>query len=203
MPAFEFDLNKLKNIKLTKEQQQYLLLGAIMFFAGIYGYWKYLMTPLTKQIGELKLQVEEKQRSLDEVRKMQKSWEEYDDRLAAVQRGTHFTAKRIPADNALSGILLRLNRLFLEGGMDMTKFRPDTSTSIKSEFQGMNKYIADVDVTATYNKFGAFLSRLSSEDIVYNVENVQVRASGSRDDPGAISVSMRVVVYYTGEGGGR
>jgi Tfp pilus assembly protein PilO len=203
MPPFEFDLNKLKNIKLTKEQQQYLFLGVVFFFGGIYVYWKYLMMPLNTQVVDLRVQVEEKERSLKEVMDMQKSWEEYDDRLAAVQRGTQFAARRIPASTALAGVLLRMNRLFLEGGMEMTKFRPDTSSSIKSEFPGISKFIADVSIMATYNKFGVFLSRLSAEDIVYNVEDVQVRAGGAQDDPGAISVGMRVVVYYTAGGEGK
>lgn len=203
MAAFEFDISKLKNIKLTKEQQQFAFLGVVAVFGSIYGYWKYLMMPLGKQVVELRAQVEEKERSLKEVMAMQKSWEEYGDRLAAVQRGSQFAARRIPNSAALSDVLLRLNRLFLEGGLEMTKFRPDTSAAIKSEFSDLNKFIADVDVVATYNKFGTFLSRLSGEDIVYNVEDVQIRENASVDDPGAISVSMRVVVYFSEAGGAK
>ncbi len=203
MPAFDFDLSKLKNIKLTKEQQQYVFLGVVMFFGGIYGYWKWIMTPLNKQVVELKATVEQKEQSLREVIAMQKSWEEYGDRLAAVQRGSQFAIRRIPTTAALSGILLRINRLFLEGGMEMTKFRPDTTATIKSEFPELSKFIADVDVVASYNKFGTFLSRLSGEDIIYNVEDVQIRESPTLDDPGAISVGMRVVVYYTETGAAR
>lgn len=203
MPAFDFDLSKLKNIKLTKEQQQYVFLGVVMFFGGIYGYWKWLMTPLNKQVLDLRATVEQKEQSLKEVLAMQKSWEEYGDRLAAAQRGSQFAARRIPTSAALTGIVLRVNRLFLEGGMEMTKFRPDTTATIKSEFPELSKFIADVDVIASYNKFGTFLSRLSGEEIVYNVEDVQIRESPLPGDPGAISVGMRIVIYYTEAGGAR
>ena len=46
------DLNKLKNIKLTKDQQQYVVFAVLLVGGAVWGYWTKLMVPLGKAIVE-------------------------------------------------------------------------------------------------------------------------------------------------------
>ena len=193
------DFNKLKNIKLTKEQQQLLVGGILGTVAVIYGYWTFLLTPLNKDITNLEASLKTKQDSLDTARKMKASWEEYTQRLARVQAGMQYVARRLPLASENMGQLQHLFKMSIEGRVEISALTPEKSLVNKSEFPGLARSSAQVTLISDFHRLGAFLSRLSAEDMVYNVDELTLTAAPVSPDNIAmhntISTTLKLITY--------
>jgi len=204
MAAMSLDLNKLKNLKLTKEQQQYLVAGILGVVGAVYGYWNFLLTPLNKEIGTLQTQLKEKQDSLDKARKLKAQWEEYTQRLARVQTGMQFVTRRLPSDAEFTSQLEHLIKMCLEGGVQIGAFTSEKNAMNKSEFEGFKKNISGLTLISDYHRLGEFLSRLSGEDIVYNVDDLALIAAPdnaeNRNAHNTVQATMKLVTYTDAAG---
>jgi Tfp pilus assembly protein PilO len=199
MAAMKIDLNKLKNIKLTKEQQQFLVLGIVGIAAGAYGYWTYLLKPINEDIVRKRAEVKTKSENLAEARKLKAQDDQYNQRVAFVQSGRQFFARRIPAIKDRLGTITRINKICLEQNMYLVSYRAesDAGAAAKADDLGDNyeKQVATIEVLSNYHGFGAFLSRLSAEDIVYNVDEVQLTQGDQSVKRGLVVATMKLVTY--------
>ncbi len=195
MAAMALDLNRLKNLKLTKEQQQYLVGGILGIAAGVYGYWNFLLTPLNKDIVQLQATLKEKQDNLEKARRLKAQWEEYTQRLARVQTGMQYTTRRLPSDAQFTVQVERLIKMCLEGNVELGAFTSEKSATNKSEFEGFKKNISGLTLVADYHRLGAFLSRLSGEDIVYNVDDLSLTAAPDNALHNTVVATMKLVTY--------
>lgn len=195
-----FDLNKLKNIKLTKEQQQYVVLGIVLVGGAIYGYWNFLIVPARNQIGALEKALVDKQANIEKARRLKAQWEEYGQRLARVQLGNAFVAKRMPPAVAVDLSLTRLIRMATEGGIYINQAtgEPESARG-KSEYEGFKKTTTSMQFSGDFHKLGDFLARLSGEDLVYLVDDVAMRGT-SRDVQDRVHIStqtqFKLVSYF-------
>jgi Tfp pilus assembly protein PilO len=172
MADLKIDFSKLKNIKLTKEQQQFIGVGVLVAGLGVYSYWNFGLKPLNEEIGSIQKTVAEKKDNLEKAKKIKGQWEEYNQRLARVQTATQFLARRLPRVADYNVGIPRMIKMTLEGGVSLAAFGEDKSANVKSEFEGFTKHVSTIMLTGGYHKLGEFLSRLSTEDLVYNIEDV-------------------------------
>jgi Tfp pilus assembly protein PilO len=204
MAAMNIDLNRLKNLKLTKEQQQYLVGGILGLVGGIYGYWSFLLTPLNRDIVTLQAQLKDKQDNLEKARKLKAQWEEYTQRLARVQTGMQFVTRRLPPDAEFTSQLEKLIKMCLEGGVQIGAFTSEKNAMNKSEFEGFKKNISALTLVSDYHRLGEFLSRLSGEDIVYNVDDLALIAAPdndvNRNAHNTVQATMKLVTYTDAAG---
>lgn len=201
MAAMNLDLTKLKNLKLTKEQQQYLVGAVLGIAASVYGYLTYVLAPLNKEIVDLQTKVKEKQDSLEKARKLKAQWEEYTQRLSRVQTGLQYVSRRLPPDASGSLQIEQLIKMCLEGGVQLTTFTPDAGTANKSEFGGFKKNISAMTLISDFHRLGNFFSRLSGEDVVYYVDDLALTVPPDNPLHNTIQATMKLVTY-TDIGGG-
>jgi len=169
----KFDLAKLKNIKLTKEQQQLVVLGVFLVGGGVYGYWNYLMVPLRQDQVKVEIELKEEKGKLRKAKEFKP--EAYEKRLAKVQEGIQFVSGRLPPVGDEPMGLQRLITMTLEDGMELG-FNLAKSKPGRVEFPGFQKNIAAITVDTDYHKLGRLFSKLSGEDIVYNIEGLKLTA---------------------------
>jgi Tfp pilus assembly protein PilO len=195
--AMNLDLNKLKNLKLTKEQQQFLVGGILGLAAGVYGYWTFALTPLNKEITDLTAKVKEKRDGLDKAKRLKAQWEEYTQRLARVQTGTQYASRRLPPDSEFTVQLERLIKLCLEGGVELGAFTTEKAggTANKSEFAGYKKNVSGLTLVSDYHRLGAFLSRLSGEDVIYYVDDLTMAVAPANPLHETVLATMKLVTY--------
>src|SRR5689334_8379273 len=129
MAAGGFDLNKLKNIKLTKEQQQYVAVAVLLLGGGSYAYYNFVMVPYANQIKTLEKSVQEKKDNLEKARRIKAQWEEYNQRLSRVQAGNAFVARRLPPAKGLDLGITRLIRMATEGGIQLVRYGGDNDVA--------------------------------------------------------------------------
>ena len=188
-------LAKLKNIKLTKEQQQYTVLGVVAAAGLIYGYWTQLLVPLNKRMVQLEKDLRAQESKLGEAKRIKERWEEYEERLMRTRIGMEFVSRRIPAVQTNDMLLRQFQMLCQESGLMFGGFSPAAGPTVRTEYEGTKKLMAMVDFICDYHQLGEFLSRLSTEQKVYTVENVQITPSAVPTKNGSIRVTLNVVTY--------
>lgn len=204
MAGINIDLNKLKNIKLTKEQQQYVALGVISVVAAVYGYWNYLLKPLGVQQEFWRKSVQSSTENLKKAREFKKNWGEFETRLARVQAGEQFIARRILPAAGADQIMLQVSKLALESGVGLTSFTPEDTTKAQLVEEGIYKNPGTLLISCTYHQLGAFFSKLSGENVIYNVEELEL-TPGKLTPQGSEMVcnsTLKFVTYSTPAGGG-
>jgi Tfp pilus assembly protein PilO len=189
-------LNKLKNIKLTKEQQQTVVLVVVVIVAGVFGYFRYVLGPLNADITKYRKDLDKMKTEIQEARTI--NMEDYRQRLAKVQAGVQFLSRRLPPADSAVWKMQDLVRMSLEGNVWLEKFAVDRTPNLTSEYEGFRKSVAIVTLATDYHQLGAFLSRLSGEDNVYYVEDLQIREAGEDvklAQNATITATMRLVTY--------
>lgn len=168
---------KINNLKLTKEQQQYVALGVMLVVFSVYAYWNFGLKVVNTEIGNLQKTITEKRDNLEKAKRLKGLWEEYLQRLGRVQTATQFLARRLPNKSNYNVGIPRMTKMTLEGGVTLGAYGEDKSAKVKSEFEGFEKRVALILLAGEYHRLGEFLSRLSAEDLVYNIEDLQMIGS--------------------------
>lgn len=189
------DLAKLKNIKLTKDQQQYVVVAVVLTGAAIWGYWTQLMVPLSKSIVEKRDLLQDERRKLEEARKFDQK--EYDLRMEKMQEGMRYLSRRLPPADEGYTELKRLIRIALEGNVELKSFKPEKGKPSK-DFAGFRQNLATAIVDADYHQLGSFLSKLTGEELLYVVDELQltgVAPDASRPLAPRVSATLKLVTY--------
>jgi len=189
MAGMKIDLNKLKNIKLTKEQQQYVALAVVGAAALVYGYWNFLLKPLGAQQEFWAKTVKDSSENLKKAKEFKRNWAEFENRLSRVQVGEGYVARRILSAGGADILMLRISKLALESGVGLTSFKPQDSSSAEMVDDGIYKNTGSLEITCTYHQLGSFFSRLSGEEVIYNVDEMDV--SPSTLNPEGSSMMLR------------
>ena len=201
MADLKAEFEKLKNLKLTKEQQQSVVLGIVVAGGLVYGYWNYVLKPLNASIATLTEQAKTKRENIEKARRLKAQWEEYNQRMSRVQTAESYVARRMPPAGEFTAAVARMIRLTLEGSVSFAGYRADDragGAATKSEFEGFEKRIANVLLAGGYHRLGGFLSRLTGEDLVFNIEDVKLAGGipGMLDDFGMSAViDVKLVTY--------
>jgi len=194
----KIDLNKLKNLKLTKEQQQYVAAGVLGVGLVVYSYWNFGLKPLNTEISTLQKTVTEKRDNLEKAKRLKGQWEEYNQRLARVQNASQFLARRLPRISDYNVGFAKMTKMTLEGGVTLGLMGEDKSRANKSEFEGYEKRVSIIMLVGGYHKLGEFLSRLSGEDLLYNIEDVQMLGAPDmfqQQHHQSAALAMKLVTY--------
>ena len=174
MAGINIDINKLKNIKLTKEQQQYVALGVIGVAAAVYGYWNFMLKPLAVQQEFWTKSVKENADNLKKAQEFKKNWAEFETRMARVQAGEQYVSRRILPVAGAEQLMLRISKLALESGVGLTSYKPEDASTAQRVDADIYKNLGKLEILCTYHQLGSFFSRLSGEDVIYNVEEMEV-----------------------------
>lgn len=172
---FKLDLSKLKNIKLTQQQQQMVVMAVIAVGGAVYGYWNYLVKPMNKDIKVLTETFSNKKEDLKKAKEFKANWTLYEQRLSKTQEGLRYAASRVPPKGQLTSNLSKLVTITQDGGLELIGYTPKkVKGKEKEEFKGFEKKAVVISVAADFHSVGRFFSMLSGENLLYLVEDVSL-----------------------------
>lgn len=176
------------NIKLSKEQQQYLAVAVLFLGGGGFAYIRYFWLPVSARIAETRTKIEEVEGKIAKAKnqavrlnKIQKELEELN--VAAVE-----AEKRLPKAQDLPAVIDAVTALSRRYNLTLLTFTPGPS---KAQAHFIESTYA-VSAKASYHELGRFLAGVALEERIYNVRNVTY---GSPDPDGRMSVTFQLVSY--------
>ena len=176
------------NIKLTKEQQQYLVLGVLALGGGGFVYVKYFWMPISEKIAQTKKQIEEVEAKIAKAKtqavrlnKIQKELEELNIQALEAER-------RLPKTQDLPGTIDTVTALARRYNVKLTGLSAGASKAQAHFIETAYK----VDASATYHELGRLLAGLALEERIFNVRGITY---GAPDGEGRMSVKFDLVSY--------
>jgi len=190
-------LNRLKNIKLTKEQQQTVVLVVVVIVAAIFGYFKYVLGPLNVDIAKYRKDLDTMKSDIQEAKIINP--EEYRQRRDRVQAGNQYVARRLPPADSAMWNLQDLVRISL-GDVWLDKFTVDRGSALTQDYEGFRKSVAAVTLATDFHRLGSFLSRLSGEESIYCVEDPQLNEPSDefkKSQRATVLATLKLVTFAT------
>jgi len=177
------------NIKLTKKQQQYLAIGAVLVGALGFTYIKYFWMPISKQIAELQGKIEEVTAKIEKAKVQAARLPRIEAELVLLNQQAADAERRLPRIKSVPDILVTLTSLAHKHNVEVLTFAPGGQQA--REFFYEHSY--PVTVNGSFHNVGRFLAAISLEERIFNVKNINYGgASGPR---GELSISFTLVSY--------
>lgn len=193
---FKLDLSKLKNIKLTQQQQQYVVMAVIAVGGAVYGYWNYLIKPMNEEIKTLSKTFSEKKEDLKQAKEFEANWMLYEQRLAKTQEGIRYVARRFPRKEHQTVDFTKLLTMTQARGLELTGYTAKkVKGKEKNEFEGFEKTVVAIIVVTDFHGVGRFFSLLSGEDILYLVEEVSLKAIPTNELKQTVTAEFNLSTY--------
>lgn len=176
------------NIKLSKEQQQFLAAAVLMLGGGGFAYVKYFWLPVSEKIAETRAKIEEVEGKISKAKtqavrlnKIQKELEDLS--VAALE-----AEKRLPKTQDLPAVIDTVTALSRRYNLKLLTFTPGASKP-QSHFVETSYAIT---ASATFHELGRFLAAVALEERIYNVRGITY---GAVDAQGRMAVSFQLISY--------
>ncbi len=195
-PAGGFDL---KNIRLTKEQQNILIVAVVLVGGITYAYINFLFQPNVTAIKAKTQQLQQKSKDLQDARQMAGSYAEFVKKAEFINRKVDFINRRLPVDLQISDTIREVTRKATEANIGILNFEP--GNTIKKGGYSEIKIIATFETN--YGDLGKFITNLGYIERMTSASNIRVTSaltSGSAS-PNTVLVAMELKIYSFAEGG--
>lgn len=176
------------NIKLSKEQQQYLAVAVLVLGGGGFAYIKYFWLPVSAKIAETRAKIEEVEGKISKAKnqavrlnKIQKELEELN--IAALE-----AEKRLPKTQDLPAVIDTVTALSRRYNLKLVTFTPGGSKP-QAHFIETTYLLTG---SASFHELGRFLAAVALEERIYNVRAVTY---GAPDAEGKMNVSFQLISY--------
>lgn len=195
-PAGGFNL---KNIKLTKEQQNILVVAVLLIGGLTYAYVNFLFQPNVQTIKEKSQQLQQKTKDLQDARQMAGSYAEFVKKAEFINRKVDFINRRLPADIKISDTIREVTRKATEANIGILNFEPGNIN--KKDGYSEIKIITNFE--SNYADLGKFITNLGYIEWMTAASALRITSALSRTitSPDTIKVSMELKVYAFSEGG--
>lgn len=189
----------IKNIRLTKEQQNILVVAVLLVGGITYGYINYLFQPNVQKIKDKTVQLQQKTKDLQDARQMAGSYSEFVKKAEFINSKVDFINRRLPVGMQMSDTIREITRKATEANIGIINFQPG-NTNKKGGYQETK--IA-VNFQTNYADLGKFVTNIGYiERMTASSElrlNTLVRPGNVSTD--TISVDMELKIYSFAEGG--
>jgi len=176
------------NIQLSKEQQQYLVLGVLVLGGGGYGYVKYFFMPTSEKIAETTKTIEQVERKIAKAKGQAGRLNKIKRELAELNEKAAEAEKQLPQDEDFTGIIEMVSALSRQYRFNLSSFSRASARNRKH----FTETLYSISGAASFHDIGRFLAAISLQERIFNVRNVTV--SGS-EDGSASAVSFSLVSY--------
>lgn len=173
--------------KLTKQQQQYLAVGAVVLGVGGFAYIKYAWMPLSARINKASEEIETTNKSIEVAKAAAARRPRLEAELALLNQQALEAEKRLPKTKSVPDILVTLTTLAQKYNVQVLSFTPGAETS-KEYFRELQY---PMTLRGTFHNIGRFFAAVALEQRIYNVQNVNF---GSASE-GFLSIGFVLVSY--------
>lgn len=177
------------NIKLTKQQKQYLAAG-IVFLGGFgYVYMSFFWLPFSQKIKEFEEKIAATDKEIEMARAQAARLPRIEAELALLNQQAAEAEKRLPRVKSVPDILVTLTTLAKKYNVDILSFSPGAQSSREFFFE----LSYPVAVRGSYHNLGRFLAAVALEERIFNVQSINF--GGASAEKGTLSVSFTLLSY--------
>jgi type IV pilus assembly protein PilO len=175
-------------MQLTKQQQQYVGAGAVLFvvFAGLYV--KFFWLPIAQAKAEATVKIDEIEAKIAKAKQQAARLERLQAEIASLNERAAEAEKRLPKTKSVPDILLTLSALAQKNRVVIQNFAPGP---MKTQTYFIELHYP-LSVRGSYHNIGRFLAALSLEERIFNISNVNYPAA---DGNGDMTVTFTLLSY--------
>lgn len=174
------------NIKLTKEQQQYVVLAVMVLGGGGYGYIKYFWMPTSAEIKKNNVAIESTEKEIAKAKGNAGKLKRIQKELELLNKTAEEAEKRLPKEEDFPSVVDTITDLARKYNVRLNSF----STGASQDKQHFIEITYTLNGAATYHDLGRFFASLSLQERIFNVENVNYTPNGE-----TVSVSFKLLSY--------
>jgi len=174
------------NIKLTKQQQQYLVLAVMVIGGGGFAYVKYFWMPTAKEISDKRVAIEKVEKSIAKAKSNAGKLKKIQKELEILNKKAEEAEKRLPKDEDFPTVVDTITALSRKYNVSLRSF----STGQSSEQAHFIQITYRLSGSAPYHDLGRFFASLALEERIYNVQNVSF--SPAQD---IVNVNFELISY--------
>ncbi|MBI4055055.1 MAG: type 4a pilus biogenesis protein PilO [Elusimicrobia bacterium] len=190
------NLSALKNIQLTKQQQQ--LLFAVLLFGGfgIFSYHRYFWAPLTDRREKTAVELTEAESKIARAKAKAGKLKELEISLAQLEKAVEIVEKKLPREKDVAGVLETIYKLALAHRIRLQSFQPQSPADRNFFFE----LPFSLSFSGAYHDLGKFLAALGSSERILSAKNLSLNASGGDSSAGGTIGGAFILVAYQYKG---
>jgi len=175
-------------IQLSKQEQQYVAVGAVLFlvFAGVYV--KFFWLPISAAKDEATMKIEAIEAKIVKAKQQAARLERLQAEIASLNERAAEAEKKLPKTKSVPDILLSLSALAQKSRVTIISFAPGPQ-KVQTYFIELNYPLS---VRGSYHNVGRFLAALSLEERIFNIKDINYPAT---DANGEMTVTFTLLSY--------
>jgi type IV pilus assembly protein PilO len=175
-------------IKLSKQQQQYLGVGAVLFVVGAGVYVKFFWLPISQKSAELTEQISQIETKIAKAKAQASRLTRLQSELATLNQQAVEAETRLPKEKDVPEILTALSKLAGKNRVAIIGFAPGPQ---KAQ-QYFTELAYPMSVKGSYHNIGRFFAAVALETRIFNVKDV---VYPSTDGSGEMTVTFTLLTY--------
>ncbi len=175
-------------MQLSKQQQQYLGAGAVLFvvFAGVYV--KFFWLPIAQAKAEATEKIEQIEAKIVKAKQQAARLERLQAEIASLNERAAEAEKRLPKTKSVPDILLAISSLAQKNRVIIQSFTPGPMKS-QTYFTELQYPLA---IRGSYHNIGRFLAAVALEERIFNIKDINYPAA---DGVGDMTVTFTLLSY--------
>lgn len=175
-------------IQLSKQQQQYLGVGAVLFVVGAGVYIKFFWLPISNKMADLTDQIAQTEAKIAKAEAQASRLTRLQAELATLNQQAGEAEKRLPKEKDVPDVLVTLSKLAERNRVSIQGFAPGP----QKKQQYFVELAYPMSIRGTYHNIGRFLASIALETRIFNVKDVVYPAA---DSSGEMSVTFTLITY--------
>jgi Tfp pilus assembly protein PilO len=174
------------SVQLSKQQQQYLILGILWIAGGGFVYVKYFWLPISDRIAKTGKEIEDVAGKTAKAKGQAIRLDKIKNEIAVLNDKAVEAEKRLPKTRDLPAVIDTLNALAKRYNVQLKSFAP-AATADKQYF---TEVPYAVSMGATYHDAARFFAALALEERIFNVRGVTFAGTGD-----TLTVNFQLIAY--------
>jgi type IV pilus assembly protein PilO len=175
-------------IQLTKQQQQYIGVGVVMFLVWSAMYARFFWLPISQKRAELDAEIADTKHKIAAAQAQANHLKTLQDELVTLNQQAIEAERRLPKTKSVPDILVALTGLAQANRVSIQSFSPGPQKS--------QQYFIELSypmmIKGSYHDIGRFLAAVALEERIFNVKDVLYPGEGA---DGAMAVSFVLLTY--------
>lgn len=173
-------------IQLTKQQQQFLVIGAIWLIGGGYAYINYFWLPTATKIAKTQAEIDEVQGKILKAKGQAGRLEKIQREIQVLNDQAVEAEKRLPRNRDLPAVIDTLSALTQRHNLKLAGI----SVGSPSDKQYFTEISYALSITGTYHDIAKFFAAVALEQRIFNVRGVNFSGSGE-----TLTASFQLIAY--------
>ncbi len=175
-------------MQLSKQEQQYIGVGAVLFIVFSVVYVKFFWLPIAAAKDEATAKIEAIEAKIVKAKQQAARLERLQAEIASLNERAAEAEKKLPKTKSVPDILLSLSALAQKSRVTIQSFSPGPQKT-QTYFIELNYPLS---IRGSYHNIGRFLAALSLEERIFNIKDINYPTT---DANGEMTVTFTLLSY--------